>query len=36
MSQLSPYNYEKIERILATLEAANESTTLFSLSQVRG
>ncbi|XP_031422613.1 kinetochore-associated protein 1 isoform X1 [Clupea harengus] len=34
--KLSPYNYEKIERILATLEAANESTTLFSLSQMTG
>ncbi|KAL2103881.1 hypothetical protein ACEWY4_000749 [Coilia grayii] len=34
--KLSPYNYEKIERILNTLEAANEGTTLFPLSQMTG
>lgn len=34
--KLSPYNYEKIERILNTLEAANESTPLFPLHQMTG
>ncbi|XP_041954273.1 kinetochore-associated protein 1 isoform X1 [Alosa sapidissima] len=34
--KLSPYNYEKIERILNTLEAANECTSLFPLSQMTG
>ncbi|XP_063063837.1 kinetochore-associated protein 1 [Engraulis encrasicolus] len=34
--KLNPYSYEKIERILNTLETANEGTTLFPLSQMTG
>lgn len=33
--QLSPYNYERIERVLKTIQTADESTTVLPLNQVR-
>lgn len=32
--QLNPYNYEWIERVLKTIQMADESTTLIPLGQV--
>ncbi|XP_056602843.1 kinetochore-associated protein 1 [Triplophysa dalaica] len=36
MTKLSPYNYERIERVLKTIQMADESTTLLPLGQMMG
>lgn len=33
--QLNPYNYERIEKVLKTIQTADEGTTLLPLNQVR-
>ncbi|XP_026865073.2 kinetochore-associated protein 1 [Electrophorus electricus] len=36
LTKLNPYNYERIERVLKTIQIADESTTLLPLSQMMG
>ncbi|KAA0716378.1 Kinetochore-associated protein 1 [Triplophysa tibetana] len=36
LTKLSPYNYERIERVLKTIQMADESTTLLPLGQMMG
>ncbi|KAI4889407.1 hypothetical protein NFI96_034091 [Prochilodus magdalenae] len=36
LTKLSPYNYERIERVLKTIQTADESTTVLPLSQMMG
>uniref|UniRef100_A0AAR2KKM6 RZZ complex subunit KNTC1/ROD C-terminal domain-containing protein n=1 Tax=Pygocentrus nattereri TaxID=42514 RepID=A0AAR2KKM6_PYGNA len=36
LSKLNPYNYERIERVLKTIQTADESTTVLPLSQMMG
>ncbi|XP_046697965.1 kinetochore-associated protein 1 isoform X3 [Silurus meridionalis] len=36
LTKLSPYNYERIERVLKTIQSAEESTTVLPLNQMMG